>query len=168
MPKLRHEDHSAEAAPTMTGFRHSDTLLPDDDLTPRWPREPLTFAPMRHDAGHLGKFLRRALGLIPREKRRCSVAPPIEVRQGSSTCVLDNEFAGGFGYQPRVPENPPVFLRRPSAFRQMRQFLSSGCGALNRVRCLGIAVSCSGLRARGILTISGGAVGTSNRVRVPS
>jgi hypothetical protein len=133
----------------MTGFRHSDTRLPDDDLTPRWPRELLTFAPMRHNAGHLGKLLRRALGLIPREKRRCSVAPPIEVRQGSSACVLDNEFAGGFGYQPRAPENPPVFLRRPFLPSvKCINFSRRGCGALNRVRCLGIAVSCSGLRAR--------------------
>jgi hypothetical protein len=34
MPNLRHEDHSADAARTMTGSRHADTRSPDHFLAP--------------------------------------------------------------------------------------------------------------------------------------
>jgi hypothetical protein len=56
--------------------------------------------PYHKKARHLGKFLRQAPCLISCEKRGCSVAPPIEVGQGSTACVLDDEFAGGFNYSP--------------------------------------------------------------------
>jgi hypothetical protein len=75
-------------------------------------------AALRYSTRHLGKFLRQAPRLIPSEKRRSSVAPPIEVGEGPTACIRNDEFAGGFGNSPRCPKTRQHMCRvhfcRPS------------------------------------------------------
>jgi hypothetical protein len=81
-------DPGAASAGAVGGVRSS----------PRW-RSLSPLAALRHDARRLRKFLRQAPRFVPCQQRRY-VAPPVKVSQGSTVCVLYNEFAGGFGCTP--------------------------------------------------------------------
>jgi hypothetical protein len=102
---------------------------------------PVLASPRHHD-WHLGKFLRQVPCLIPREQRRRS-APPIEISEGSTVCVLNDKFAGGFDYSPRCQKTRQhvcgVHLRLPSRVKQ-------DMGALSMFSLSRLAVYCSNLR----------------------
>ena len=50
-------------------------------------------AALRHHTRRPGKFLRQAPRLVAREKRWYSIAPPIEVGEGSTARIRHDEFA---------------------------------------------------------------------------
>ena len=105
-------------------------------------RASVCLAPLCHDARHLGKLLRQKPRLVPCEKSRCSVAPPIEVTEGSTACVLYNEFAGGFDYGPWCRKSRRHTCRFHFCLSAPRRF-NRQMGALNPFsKCIVIIHTC--------------------------